>query len=52
MEDGFILVFIEVYGPLSKEGQSSMWEDMGAISGLWGDPWCIGDDFNVIIFPS
>ena len=29
-----------------------MWEELGAISGLWGDPWCIGGDFNVIRFPS
>ena len=27
-----------------------MWEDLGAIRGLWGDPWCVGGDFNVIRF--
>ena len=27
-----------------------MWEDLGAIRGLWGEPWCIGGDFNVIRF--
>ena len=25
---------------------------MGAIRGLWGDPWCIGGDFNIIRFPN
>ena len=25
---------------------------MGAIRGLWGDPWCIGRDFNGVIFPN
>ncbi|RVW76004.1 hypothetical protein CK203_052807 [Vitis vinifera] len=28
------------------------WEELGAIRGLWTDPWCIGGDFNVIKFPS
>ena len=27
-----------------------MWEDLGAIRGLWGDPWCVGEDFNMIRF--
>ena len=29
-----------------------LWEDLGAIRGRWGNPWCIGGDFNVIRFPS
>ena len=28
------------------------WEELGVIRGLWTNPWCIGDDFNVIRFPS
>ena len=27
-----------------------LWEDLGAIRGVWGDPWCIGGDFNVLDF--
>ena len=26
--------------------------ELGAIRGLWEDPWCIGGDFNIICFPS
>ncbi|RVW57235.1 hypothetical protein CK203_099693 [Vitis vinifera] len=26
-----------------------MWEELGAIRGIWDDPWCLGDDFNVIL---
>ncbi|RVW22686.1 hypothetical protein CK203_099585 [Vitis vinifera] len=29
-----------------------MEEELGAIHGLWNDPWCIGRDFNVIKFPN
>ncbi|RVW38991.1 hypothetical protein CK203_100064 [Vitis vinifera] len=31
------------------------WDDflaeLGDIRGLWGDPWCIRGDFNIIIYP-
>ena len=26
--------------------------ELGAIRGLWSDPWCVTDDFNMITFPS
>ena len=26
-----------------------MWEEIGAIRGIWDDPWCLGGDFNVIL---
>ncbi|RVW42487.1 hypothetical protein CK203_087807 [Vitis vinifera] len=26
-----------------------MWEELGAIRGVWDDPWCLGGDFNVIL---
>ena len=28
-----------------------LWEDLGAIRGMWREPWCIGGDFYVIRFP-
>ena len=34
-----------IYGPTKREAR------LGAIRGMWGDPWCIGDDFNVLRFP-
>ena len=27
-----------------------MWEELGAIRGLWDDPWCLGGDFNITLF--
>ena len=26
--------------------------ELGAIKGLWNEPWCVAEDFNMIRFPS
>ena len=49
-EDNFTWVFTGIYGPTTREGRNQFWEDLGAIRGLWGEPWCIGGDFNETIF--
>ena len=41
---------MRVYGPTTNVNKGLMWEDLGAIRGLWGEPWCIGGGFNVIRF--
>ena len=41
-EDNFTWVFIGVYGPTSRENGESLWEELGAIRGMWGEPWCLG----------
>ena len=28
-----------------------MWEELAAVKGLWNDPWCIAEGFNVVRFP-
>ena len=33
------------------ERREDLWDELGAIRGLWGDPWCVGGDFNVIRDP-
>ncbi|RVW32495.1 hypothetical protein CK203_081231 [Vitis vinifera] len=50
-EDGFVWIFSGVYGPTMKRFREFFWEELGAIRGLWNDPWCIGGDFNMIRFP-
>ena len=50
-EDNFTWVFTGVYEPTTMEGRDQLWEDRGAVRGLWGEPWCIGGDFNVTYFP-
>ncbi|RVW12516.1 hypothetical protein CK203_082429 [Vitis vinifera] len=39
-----------VYGPFTKVEREGMWEELGAIRGLWDDPWCLGGDFNITLF--
>ena len=49
VEDGLTWIFTGVYGPFFKNDRDCMWEELGAIRGLWDDPWCLGGDFNVIL---
>eukprot|EP00261_Vitis_vinifera_P033865 XP_019075108.1 PREDICTED: uncharacterized protein LOC109122518 [Vitis vinifera] len=49
VDDGRVWMFTGVYGPFSKEEREWMWEELGAIRGIWEDPWCIGGDFNVTL---
>lgn len=29
-----------------------LWTELGAIKGLWEDPWCVERDFNIARFPT
>ncbi|KAJ9700063.1 hypothetical protein PVL29_005748 [Vitis rotundifolia] len=40
--DGVVWVFTGIYGPLSREERECLWED----------PWCLGGDFNTILYQS
>ena len=31
--------------------REDLWDELGVIRGLWGDPWCLGGDFNAIRDP-
>ena len=42
---------MSVYGPTRKEYEEDLWGELGAIRGLWEDPWYIGENFNVVRFP-
>ena len=44
-------IFTVVYGPCSRRSRKKLWEELGAIRGLCGGPWCIGGDFNIVRFP-
>ena len=49
VEDGAVWVFTGVCGPFTKNERECLWDEIGAIRGLWEEPWCVGDDFNVIL---
>ncbi|RVW24957.1 Transposon TX1 uncharacterized 149 kDa protein [Vitis vinifera] len=50
-EEGFVWVFSGLYGPCNGKERREMWEELAAVKGLWGDPWCIAGDFNAVRFP-
>ncbi|RVW32461.1 hypothetical protein CK203_081279 [Vitis vinifera] len=50
VEDGFVWMFTGVYGPFTIEERECLWEELGVIRGIWEDPWCLGGDFNIILF--
>ena len=35
-----------------KIEREEFWSELGAIRGLWNEPWCVVRDFNMIRFPS
>ena len=43
-------VFSGVYGPIENRLRESFWEELGSIKDLWDVPWCIGGDFNEILY--
>ncbi|RVW49313.1 Peptidyl-prolyl cis-trans isomerase FKBP20-1 [Vitis vinifera] len=49
VKDGNVWIFTGVYGLFSKEDREILWEELGAIRGIWDDPWCLGGDFNVTL---
>ena len=51
LEEDFIWVFTGVYGPTVYGRREDLWDELGDIRGLWGDPWCLGGDFNAIRAP-
>ncbi|RVW51403.1 hypothetical protein CK203_097169 [Vitis vinifera] len=40
-----------VYGPTVKVEREDFLSELGAIRGLWNEPWCVAGDFNMIRFP-
>ena len=49
-DDNLLWCFTRVYGSTSKKEREGLWIELGAIRGLWIDPWCVADDFNVSRF--
>ncbi|RVX23905.1 hypothetical protein CK203_000933 [Vitis vinifera] len=43
------LGFYGVYGPFTRLEREWLWEEVGAIRGIWEGPWCLGGDFNITL---
>ena len=41
-----------MYGIVERSLRESFWEELGSISGLWEEPWCVSGDFNEILYPN
>ena len=50
-EDGFMWTFTGVYGSTLRRDRECLWNELGAIYGLWNGPWCVACDFNTILSP-
>lgn len=44
-------MFMKVYGPSLMRDREGLLVELGPMRRLWNDPWCIGSDFNIFIFP-
>ncbi|RVX18219.1 hypothetical protein CK203_006709 [Vitis vinifera] len=42
---------VKLYGPFVKVEREDFLSELGAIRGLWNEPWCAAGDFNMIRFP-
>ena len=51
-EDRFQWAFTGVYRLVENSFRESFWEELGSIKGLWDGPWCVGGDFNEVLFPN
>ena len=49
VENDVVWTFTGVYGPCNRKERELLWEELGAIKGIWDEPWCIGGDFNVTL---
>ena len=49
VENEVVWVFTRVYDPFTKKERESLCDEFGAIRGIWGEPWCVGGDFNIIL---
>jgi len=51
VEGGFTWAFTRVYGPQARSDKLRFWEELQRTKDSWPGPWCLGEDFNEILYP-
>jgi len=51
VEGGFSWAFTGVYGPQAILDKLRFWEELQRTKDSWSGPWCLGGDFNEILYP-
>jgi len=51
VDGGFTWAFSGVYGPQDRYVKLRSWEELRRTRNGWPRPWCIGGDFNEILYP-
>ena len=49
-DDSFSWAFTGVYGPHTRGDKLRMLEELGRVRDGWSGPWCLGGDFNEILY--
>ncbi|RVX04845.1 LINE-1 retrotransposable element ORF2 protein [Vitis vinifera] len=52
VEDVLVWIFTGVYWQFSREDREALWEELGAIRGIWNDPWLsrpTSDHFPILL---
>lgn len=44
--------FTGIYGPMNSTTYANFWEELSVVHREWSLCWFIGDDFNIVRFPS
>lgn len=50
LQEDFRWCFTGLYGPHTNSEGEELWQELGAIRGIWSEQWVIGGDFNVCRF--
>ncbi|XP_073311016.1 uncharacterized protein [Primulina huaijiensis] len=48
LKDNIMWWFSAIYGPVKPREREKFWDELGGLSSICGERWCLGGDFNVV----